>query len=74
MAIAAASILAKTARDDYVLEMCEKYPILSEQYGLDKNVGYGTQTHMSGIKEYGITQWHRRSFGCCKTAIVTEIE
>ena len=74
MAIAAASILAKTARDDYVLEMCEKHPILSEQYGLDKNVGYGTKTHMSGIQEYGITQWHRRSFGCCKTAMVTEIE
>jgi len=74
MAIAAASILAKTARDDYVLEMCEKYPILSEKYGLDKNVGYGTKAHMSGIKEYGITQWHRRSFGCCKTATVTEIE
>jgi ribonuclease HII len=74
MAIAAASILAKTARDDYVLEMCEKYPILSEKYGLDKNVGYGTKAHMSGIKEHGITQWHRRSFGCCKTAMVTEIE
>jgi ribonuclease HII len=74
MAIAAASILAKTARDDYVLEMCEKYPILSERYGLDKNVGYGTKLHMSGIQEYGITQWHRRSFGCCKTAMVTEIE
>jgi ribonuclease HII len=74
MAIAAASILAKTARDDYVLEMCEKYPILSEKYGLDKNVGYGTKAHMSGIKEHGITQWHRRSFGCCKTATVTEIE
>lgn len=74
MAIAAASILAKTARDDYVLEMCEKYPILSEKYGLDKNVGYGTKAHMSGIKEHGITQWHRRSFGCCKTATVTEVE
>jgi ribonuclease HII len=74
MAIAAASILAKTARDDYVLEMCEKYPILSEKYGLDKNVGYGTKAHMSGINEHGITQWHRRSFGCCKTAMVTEIE
>ena len=74
MAIAAASILAKTARDDYVLEMCEKYPILSEKYGLDKNVGYGTKSHMSGIKEHGITQWHRRSFGCCKTAIVNNIK
>ena len=74
MGIAAASILAKTARDDYVLEMCEKYPILSERYGLDSNMGYGTKSHMAGIQEYGITQWHRRSFGCCKTAMVTDIE
>lgn len=74
MAIAAASILAKTARDDYVIEMCEKFPLLSERYGLDNNMGYGTKSHMDGIQQYGITQWHRRSFGCCKTAIVTEIE
>lgn len=73
MAIAAASILAKTSRDNYVLELCAKYPILIERYGLDANMGYGTKKHMEGIREYGITQWHRKSFGPCKEAIVTNI-
>jgi ribonuclease HII len=74
MAIAAASILAKTSRDNYVLELCEKYPILSERYGLDANMGYGTKKHMDGIREYGITQWHRKSFAPCKVANITQIE
>lgn len=74
MAIAAASILAKTARDNYVLEMCEKYPELSLRYGLEKNMGYGTKLHLAGIQEHGITQWHRRTFGnACKSAVVNEI-
>ena len=74
MAIAAASILAKTSRDNYILELCQQYPILNERYGLDSNMGYGTKTHMDGIQQYGITQWHRKSFGCCKTATITQIE
>jgi ribonuclease HII len=74
MAIAAASILAKTSRDNYVLELCAKYPILSERYGLDANMGYGTKKHMDGIREYGITQWHRKSFAPCKVANITHIE
>ena len=74
MAVAAASILAKTSRDNYVLELCEKYPILNERYGLAANMGYGTKTHLDGIQQYGITQWHRKSFGCCKTASITHIE
>jgi ribonuclease HII len=68
MAIAAASILAKDARDSYIKELCIDHPILNERYGLDSNMGYGTKHHLTGIKEYGITQWHRTSFGCCKTA------
>ena len=68
MAIAAASILAKTARDNYVLDMCQKYPFLDEQYGFCKNMGYGTKLHLDGIREHGITRFHRRTFGCCKTA------
>lgn len=68
MAIAAASILAKTARDNHVLEMCEKYPFLDEHYGLSKNMGYGTKLHLDGIREHGITRFHRRTFGCCKDA------
>jgi len=67
-AIAAASILAKQAHDEYVLGMCTQYPELVRRYGLDTNVGYGTKTHMDGIREHGITQWHRKSFGACKTA------
>lgn len=74
MAIAAASILAKTARDNYVLDMCQKYPELITRYGLDKNMGYATKTHLDGIREHGITQWHRKTFGkACKEATVNEI-
>jgi len=74
MGIAAASILAKTARDEYVVEMCKTYPALSHRYGLEKNMGYGTKTHLSGIQEHGISQWHRRTFGnACKNAVVNEI-
>ena len=64
--IAAASILAKVSRDNYITDLCEKYPYLSERYCIDSNMGYGAKKHMDGIKEFGITQWHRRSFGICK--------
>jgi ribonuclease HII len=59
--ISAASILAKVARDDYVLEMCQLHPEL-EKYGLVKNKGYGTKLHCDAIREYGLSQWHRKSF------------
>lgn len=59
--ISAASILAKVARDEYVLEMCQQYPEL-EKYGLVKNKGYGTKQHCDAIKEHGLTIWHRKSF------------
>lgn len=71
--IAAASILAKNAHDEYIFELCEKYPDLKHKYDLHNNVGYGTKKHMEGIREYGITQWHRKSFGICKNSIVNEI-
>jgi ribonuclease HII len=64
--IAAASILAKVERDTYIEALCEKEPILDERYGLLKNKGYGTKIHMDGIKQYGITPYHRKSFGICK--------
>jgi ribonuclease HII len=64
--IAAASILAKVTRDEYIADLCKEHPVLIEHYGIDKNKGYGTATHMKGIKEYGITQWHRKSYGPCK--------
>jgi len=62
--IAAASILAKVARDEYIQEMCVENPTLIEYYGLDTNKGYGTKKHLDGIKKYGITEWHRPGF--CK--------
>ena len=67
-AIAAASILAKVAHDNYIREICDKYPELDELYGLLSNKGYGTKQHIDGIKEHGISEWHRKSFGICKTA------
>ena len=65
-AIAAASILAKVERDKYIEELCKENPELIEKYGIDQNKGYGAKRHLDGIKKYGITVWHRRSFGTCK--------
>jgi ribonuclease HII len=59
--------LAKVARDAYIDEMCVLHPELIEKYDLSNNKGYGTKKHMDGIAEHGITEWHRRSFGICKT-------
>jgi len=64
--IAAASILAKVARDTYIDELCQQNPELVERYSIDSNKGYGAKKHLDGIKEHGITVWHRRSFGICK--------
>ena len=68
-AIAAASILAKVERDKYIDELCEQNPTLIEYYGIDSNKGYGAKRHLDGIKAHGITIWHRRSFGICKSYI-----
>jgi ribonuclease HII len=65
--IAAASILAKVSRDKYIEKICEDNPELDEKYGLLKNKGYGTKKHIDGLKKYGLTQWHRKTFGICKT-------
>jgi ribonuclease HII len=65
--IAAASILAKVERDKYIDELCEQNPTLAEHYSIDSNKGYGAKKHLDGIKEHGITIWHRRSFGICKS-------
>jgi len=72
--IAAASILAKEARDDYILELCQEHPELIERYSLDTNMGYGTKAHLDGIRQHGITQWHRRTFGeICRNATINTI-
>ncbi len=56
--IAAASVLAKTYRDDYMRKIHEKYPI----YGWDSNKGYPTRQHREAIRRYGVSSYHRMSF------------
>jgi len=56
--IAAASVLAKTYRDDRMRELAKEFP----QYGWDRNMGYPTAEHIEAIKKYGYTIHHRRSF------------
>jgi len=63
--IAAASILAKTFRDEYITKLVEDNPEL-KIYDIHNNKGYGTKKHMEAIKKYGITKWHRKTFGICK--------
>ncbi len=58
MSIAAASILAKTHRDEYMTRMHQQYP----QYGWDRNAGYGTREHREAIRQFGTTPIHRQSF------------
>jgi ribonuclease HII len=68
--IAAASILAKVSRDKYIEEMCDKHPLLDEYYSICSNKGYGSKKHMEGIKKYGISPWHRKSFGICSESTI----
>lgn len=56
--IAAASVLAKTYRDEFMRKLSEQYP----QYGWDRNMGYPTPEHIEAIREFGYTPWHRLSF------------
>jgi ribonuclease HII len=58
LSIAAASIIAKTERDNYMNKIHYEYP----QYGWDKNKGYPTKFHKEAILKYGITKYHRKSF------------
>lgn len=58
LSIAAASVLAKTYRDEYMLHLHEQYPY----YHWDTNMGYPTKAHYEAIKQHGITPYHRKSF------------
>ena len=62
LAIAAAGILAKVARDRWVASVVVEHPEWDERYGLGSNMGYGTAAHMKGLSEHGATSEHRRSF------------
>lgn len=60
--IAAASILAKTHRDNAILQIVNERPDLDDKYGFLKNKGYGTAKHMIGLQTYGACEYHRRSY------------
>ena len=64
MSIAAASILAKTHRDEYMRQAAEQYP----GYGWERNMGYPTRQHRLALQTLGLTPLHRRSFGPCAQA------
>ena len=62
LSIAAASVLAKTYRDEYMLRLHELYP----QYHWNTNMGYPTKAHYEAIQQYGITPYHRKTFKLIK--------
>lgn len=64
-AISAASIIAKTTRDHWLVELDERYP----EYGFAKHKGYGTKEHLEALAKYGPLPVHRKSFGPVKQAI-----
>lgn len=60
--ISAASVLAKVSRDKYITSFVEDNPEYEEKYKLSKNKGYGTKEHREGIKKYGYSEFHRKTF------------
>ena len=56
--ISAASIIAKVSRDLFMIKLAKKYP----KYCWHRNFGYGTKDHLTGLKKYGITKYHRKKF------------
>jgi ribonuclease HII len=66
LCIAAASIVAKDYHTKMIADLVERHPIL-KIYDIHNNKGYGTLKHLTAIKQHGITEFHRRSFGICKT-------
>ena len=63
--VSAASIVAKVARDNYMVEIAGKFP----RYGFEKHVGYGTAAHIAAINKYGVCEEHRLSFEPCKSLV-----
>lgn len=68
MSIAAASIIAKVFRDEWMIDLHDEYP----QYGWDTNVGYPTQQHFEGLEEHGATEYHRQSFNLRTEEMIEE--
>ena len=66
--IAAASIIAKVARDLFMIKLAKKYPY----YRWNKNFGYGTADHIEGLKKYGITRHHRKKFKPIHNILINE--
>ncbi len=71
--IAAASILAKCARDRYIKDLCETYPELNERYGILSNKGYGAKVHIDGIQKHGISQFHRLSYKTSQNHVINSV-
>ena len=69
MSIAAASVLAKTHRDNYMLKLHEEFPM----YNWAKNKGYPTKEHRDAIRKYGLTRYHRKSFRQLPEQLTLEI-
>ena len=65
LSIAAASIVAKVTRDRMMADYANDYP----GYAFEKNVGYGTKEHLEGLKKYGITPIHRKTFEPIKSML-----
>ena len=63
--IAAASILAKVYHDQYIDKLLEEDPDL-KKYGWETNMCYGTTQHMDAIRKYGLSKYHRKTFGICQ--------
>ncbi len=68
LSIAAASILAKTYRDDYMMKIHKEFP----QYAWNRNKGYPTKEHRQAIEKFGITPYHRKSFRLIDTQLKLE--
>jgi ribonuclease HII len=66
--IAAASVLAKTFRDDYMEKIHTEFP----DYGWDRNKGYATLFHRRAIAEHGITRYHRKTYSLCETQLTID--
>ena len=69
LSIAAASVLAKTYRDEYMNKIHEEFPM----YHWNKNKGYPTKAHREAIKKYGISKYHRKSFRLLPTQYVLDL-